>query len=133
MFHGRENESWINYEWLVMSHVWFMDSERDNLKKFEKHFDLNWIIVWWSLLFTWSFENDTAYFKMMHLRFQIFLRKVIIVAAALIALAAFAHAIPTPGPIASGAITIYPIPQRPPYAPNPWVYPKPTTVQPAGR
>jgi len=133
MFHERENESWMNYEWLVVSHVWFMDSERDNLKKFKKHWSkLNYCVVR-HLFFTWSFENDTAYFKMMHLRFQISLRKVIIVAAALIALAAFAHAIPTPGPIASGAITIYPIPQRPPYAPNPWVYPKPTTVQPAGR
>jgi len=68
------------------------------------------------------------------LHFQISLRKVVIdIVAALIVLAAFTHAIPTPGPIASGAITIYPISQRPSYAPNPWIYPKPTTVQPAGR
>jgi len=26
-----------------------MDSERDNLKEFKKHLDLNWIIVWWSI------------------------------------------------------------------------------------
>ncbi|KAG5330009.1 S46A3 protein, partial [Acromyrmex heyeri] len=62
------------------------------------------------------------------------LRKIVItVAAALIVIAAFVHAVPTSSPIPSGAITIYPIPQRPPYAPNPWIYPKPTTVQPAGR
>ncbi|EZA59583.1 hypothetical protein X777_00426 [Ooceraea biroi] len=60
-------------------------------------------------------------------------RIVIVVAAALMILAAFVHAMPTSSPVASGAITIYPIPQRPPYAPNPWVYPKPTTVQPLGR
>ncbi|KYN27809.1 hypothetical protein ALC57_02874, partial [Trachymyrmex cornetzi] len=64
---------------------------------------------------------------------QISLRKIVItVAAALIVIIAFVHAIPTSSPIPSGAITIYPIPQRPPYAPNPWIYPKPTTVQPAG-
>jgi len=45
-----------------MSHVWFMDSERDNLKKFKKHLDLNYCVVKHPL-FTWSFENDTAYFK----------------------------------------------------------------------
>ncbi|EFN75366.1 hypothetical protein EAI_06149 [Harpegnathos saltator] len=61
-------------------------------------------------------------------------RVVIVVAAVfLMALAAFVHAIPTPAPVAPGAITVYPIPQRPAYAPNPWVYPKPTTVQPLGR
>lgn len=67
-------------------------------------------------------------------RFQVSLKKIVIlVAAALMALAKFADAIPTPGPVASGAITVYPIPQRPAYAPNPWVYPKPTTEQPLGR
>lgn len=64
--------------------------------------------------------------------FQVSLKKIIIlVAAALMALVILADAIPTPGP--SGAITVYPIPQRPGYAPNPWVYPKPTTEQPTGR
>ncbi|CAL1678991.1 unnamed protein product [Lasius platythorax] len=58
---------------------------------------------------------------------------VVLITAALMTLAAFTDATPTPGPVASGAITIYPIPQRPAYAPNPWVYPKPTTVQPTGR
>ncbi|XP_024870313.1 uncharacterized protein LOC112453666 [Temnothorax curvispinosus] len=80
-------------------------------------------------LFRASLHQETSTIS----NIMISLRKVVIVVAALIALAAFAHAIPTPGPIASGAITIYPIPQRPPYAPNPWIYPKPTTVQPAGR
>ncbi|KAK1123545.1 hypothetical protein K0M31_008250 [Melipona bicolor] len=28
--------------------------------------------------------------------------------------------------VPAGAITAYPIPQRPPYAPNQWIYPKPT-------
>lgn len=70
----------------------------------------------------------------MHLHFQVALRKVVtIVTAALMALVTFAHAIPTPRTVAPGAITVYPIPQRPPYAPNPWVYPKPTTVQSVGR
>jgi len=70
----------------------------------------------------------------MYLHFQVSLGKaVIVVAAALMALAAYAYAIPTPRTVASGAITVYPIPQRPPYAPNPWIYPKPTIVQPAGR
>ncbi|KOX73402.1 Proton-coupled folate transporter, partial [Melipona quadrifasciata] len=35
-----------------------------------------------------------------------------------------AKSVTTAGP--AGAITAYPIPQRPPYAPNQWIYPKPT-------
>lgn len=52
-------------------------------------------------------------------------RLVIIFIATLAMFAALINAKPTTNRPA-GAITAYPIPQRPPYAPNPWVYPKPT-------
>jgi hypothetical protein len=68
----------------------------------------------------------------MRLYFQVSLRRLAIAIAAALASLALAHAMPTSSPVASGAITIYPIPQRPPYAPNPWLYPRPTTVQPLG-
>ncbi|KAF7400514.1 hypothetical protein HZH66_005698 [Vespula vulgaris] len=67
--------------------------------------------------------------------FNISLRKFVAIAvlAILTILASTVNSVATSKPVAAGAITVYPIPQRPPYAPNPWDYPRPIPTQSSNR
>nr|KAF7427131.1 hypothetical protein H0235_006825 [Vespula pensylvanica] len=66
---------------------------------------------------------------------MISLRKFVAIAvlAILTILASTVNSVATSKPVAAGAITVYPIPQRPPYAPNPWDYPRPIPTQSSNR